>query len=614
VEEREHKEGLCEERLIGFWPSQLSGLYRSESQLGERLAKRLSRRDRKRVSFFAFSTQFLNKTIYSTVQDARSAGSLTTSIHRLVMNRILVLLFLLGASALGFAQTPTQPSTPPKEEAKEKSAKAPTPPGYSNKLIHTPTPMPDRIILTWKSDPATSQAVTWRTDTSVTKSVAEFTISEDGPAFDTAKGGKRPDPTKVKRVNAITTPFENDLNSCHYHSAEFLELKPNTRYVYRVGQLMETSVVNWSEWFEFKTPTQEPSPLRFIYFGDAQNEVKAHWSRVIRGAYSDMPKAHFLLHAGDLINRANADGEWGEWHQAAGWINGHIPSVPTPGNHEYGAPPKTKEPKGIVEKLTRPKPVLTPHWRVQFTLPEHGPKGLEETAFYHDIQGVRVISLNSNEMHKEQIPWLENVLATNPNKWTVVTFHHPVYSTAATRQKEEEGKAVRQLWRPILDKYGVDLVLQGHDHSYGRSGLMNEDNVLSGTQVFTKKGTIYAVSVSGPKMYELGVQPWMVSKAEKKQLYQLITINGKKLHYEARTANGELYDEFELRKRNDGGNTLVEREELEKERVTPAKEKNPTRSELIIALIAMVTLAISFGIWKVMTRSSGKTHAAHHHE
>jgi len=156
-------------------------------------------------------------------------------------------------------------------------------------------------------------------------------------------------------------------------------------------------------------------------------------------------------------------------------------------------------------------------------------------------------------------------------------------------------------------------VLQGHDHSYGRSGLMNEDNVLSGTQVFTKKGTIYAVSVSGPKMYELGVQPWMVSKAEKKQLYQLITINGKKLHYEARTANGELYDEFELRKRNDGGNTLVEREELDKERVTPAKEKNPTRSELIIALIAMVTLAISFGIWKVMTRSSGKAHAAHHH-
>jgi 3',5'-cyclic AMP phosphodiesterase CpdA len=547
------------------------------------------------------------------------------------MRRLVVLLVMLSWAALANSQTadvirevggllPTkaEPKEPadksdksektPKAEQSEKSSSSPR---YAEKLIHKPTPMPDRVILTWKGEPSTTQAVTWRTDTSVTSAIAEFALSEDGPDFDNLKqkADKRPDAKKVKRVTAISTPLETDLNPCHCHSAEFTGLTPDTRYVYRVGQLADKTAVNWSEWFEFKTTSAGVAPLRFIYFGDAQNEVKAHWSRVVRGAYSDMPKAHFILHAGDLINRANADGEWGEWHQAAGWINGQIPSFPTPGNHEYAAAPRAKDAPApaLFEKVTR-KSVLSPHWRAQFALPENGPKGLEETTFYTDVNGVRMISLNSNEQHKEQIPWLENVLTNNPCKWTVVTFHHPVYATAATRQKEEEGKAVRQYWRPILDKFGVDLVLQGHDHSYGRSGLMKEDNVLSGTQVFTNKGTIYAVSVSGPKMYELGVQPWMVSKAEKKQLYQLITIDGNKLHYESRAANGELFDEFELRKRPDGGNTLVEKEQLDKERSTGVKEKNPTRQQLVFALIAMVTLVLGFGIWKVITR--GATSAA----
>ena len=82
-----------------------------------------------------------------------------------------------------------------------------------------------------------------------------------------------------------------------------------------------------------------PNPdksLSLVYFGDAQNDVKSMWSRVIREAYSTMPKVDFMLHAGDLINRHDRDVEWGDWFYAGGFIHAMVPSVMTPGNHEYG--------------------------------------------------------------------------------------------------------------------------------------------------------------------------------------------------------------------------------------------------------------------------------------
>ena len=317
-----------------------------------------------------------------------------------------------------------------------------------------------------------------------------------------------------------------------------------------------------------------------------------------------MPQAKFILHAGDLISSGTSDSQWGEWHTAAGWINGMIPSIPSPGNHEYGAVPKSVDELkldarealiggGLAEKK-KPRPsVVAPHWRAQFTLPEHGPKGLEETCYYLDVQGMRVICLNSMERQEEQVAWLENVLGNNPNTWTVVTFHVPLYSTATGRAKGDADKAVRKFWRPLFDRYDVDLVLQGHDHSYGRSGLMREDNVLTGDEDYDQKGAVYVVSVSGPKQYDLGLQPWMVSSAEKKQLYQLIRVDGDKLLFEARTADGELYDQFEIRKRESGGNQLLERGQ---------SPDDSRRRKIWYAIGGMAVIAVGFALFRMARR------------
>lgn len=416
--------------------------------------------------------------------------------------------FIAGASSLlfsrniaGFAQdAPKAGQAVPETEA------------------YRPTAIPDRIILTWEGDPAHSQAVTWRTDTSVNRAIAQITMADpDGKAM----------MEKATAVEASSTPLTSDLGNAHYHSANFTGLQPASLYAYRVGD-----GTNWSEWFHFRTASEKAEPFSFIYFGDAQNDVKSLWSRVIRGAYSDASKAKFIIHAGDLINRANRDAEWGEWFGAGGWVNGMVPSIATPGNHEYES-----------GKLSR-------HWRPQFTQPTNGPEGLEETVFTLDYQGVRIISLNSNEKQQEQVAWLDKALSENPNKWTIVTFHHPIYSSA----KGRDNPTIRNLWKPLFDKHKVDLVLQGHDHTYARSNLNVGVNARN-----AQSGTVYVVSVSGPKMYDVEKEPWMQRAAADTQLYQIINVNGSKLHYEARMATGELYDAFELQKQNGRANRLIEK-------------------------------------------------------
>lgn len=396
--------------------------------------------------------------------------------------------------------------------------------------MYKPTAMPDRIVLTLNGDPRTSVAVTWRTSVDVVKGIAEIAEAEANPYFS----------EKAKQIEATSTALKTDLNTAHFHTVAFSGLTPNKKYVYRVGD-----GTNWSEWFHFKTAAAENEPFSFIYFGDAQNNVRSMWSRVIREAYSDAPKAAFMLHAGDLINVANSDAEWGEWFGAGAWINAMTPNVAIPGNHEQ-------------TKLGDGSRKLTEHWKPQFEFPLNGPKGLEESCYTIQYHNMLLIGLNSNEQQATQAVWLDQVLSENTAQWVVCTFHHPIFSTG----KDRDNKELRALWKPIIDKHKVDLVLQGHDHTYGRTGMQVPEtiaNVPTGVQkVDQQTGTIYVVSVSGPKMYNHRKQDFMKRVAEDTQLYQVIHIDGGKLRFEARTAVGDLYDAFELQKQPGMINKLIE--------------------------------------------------------
>lgn len=379
------------------------------------------------------------------------------------------------------------------------------------------TTYPERIILNVTAQPATSQAVNWRTQAFVATPQAEIIPSKAGPDLD--KG--------AVSVPAITDTATIEGKIIYYHSVLFDSLIPNSVYAYRVGD-----GTIWSEWNQFRTAAAGDDPFQFVYLGDPQNQIHSICSRVFRMAFQKAPQARFWLMTGDQVNNGENDDQWGELFDAFGWIARVTPIMPLPGNHEYVK----------VQRDSQTTRQLTPLWRPQFCLPVNGPQGLEEQTYYLDYQNARFITLNGNEQLEAQAEWLTIILKDNPNRWTIVAIHQPIYSSG----KDRDNVHLQKLFLPIFDLYGVDLVLQGHDHCYSRSYKLRAGKVVADKS----RGTVYVVSVSGPKIYELNphYQPLMAKMDFGKQLFQVISIGKKRLSYEAWTASGELFDKFELRK------------------------------------------------------------------
>jgi len=390
-----------------------------------------------------------------------------------------------------------------------------------NPTLLYPSVYPDRIIINLTATPQSSVAVNWRTDISQNTGWVQFAPATAGTQF-----LQQVDSVAAQTETlTVSYPGEPDV-AANYHSAVMTGLQPGRSYVYRVG-----SGKYRSEWFQFSIPSGK---LSFLYFGDAQNDVKDHWSRLLRNAYRARPDIDFILHGGDLINRNNHDIEWGEWFAAGGFIHATLPSAMTPGNHEYG--------KG---------PVLSPQWRPQFTLPENGPEGLNETSFEINYEQLKIVALDATliydfpETEAASARWLDSVLTRNPRKWKVVLVHFPLYSTKSNR----DNPRLREIFQPLFEKHKVDLVLQGHDHAYGRGVKENKGH-----------SSVYVVSNAGPKMYEVGEnKDWMVKKASMVQMFQVITVEGDALDYQAYTADGVLYDAFSLQKNKDHLNTIREK-------------------------------------------------------
>ena len=391
-----------------------------------------------------------------------------------------------------------------------------------------PSKDPDRIILTFNGNPSTKRAVTWRTDSSVKKAEAQIAVAGINSDF-------------VKEASTYTANTEefdlglyksNKSLIVNYHSVVFENLNPNTLYAYRVG-----FAENWSEWIQFKTANDTYSPTQFVYFGDAQNDILNHWSRVIRMAYKTAPDASFVIHAGDLVDSAHKDNEWAQWFKAGGFIHSQWTAIPVVGNHEF------QRFDGYEGTLPRR---LSIQWRPQFTLPveENLDEKLHETVYSVEYQDILVLVLNSTGHLEEQTEYIREKLTKSDAKWKIVTNHHSVFSPAEGRDFEY----ARKVWKPMFEKYGVDLVLNGHDHTYARGHTPVKSQNVNESGIFK---TLYVTSVSGPKQYKLDkdqiknyeIDGYKSDKmGEETQFFQVINIDSNKLTYSAYTTLGDLYD------------------------------------------------------------------------
>jgi Icc-related predicted phosphoesterase len=121
---------------------------------------------------------------------------------------------------------------------------------------------------------------------------------------------------------------------------------------------------------------------------------------------------------------------------------------------------------------------------------------------------VLLVGLDSNHVgDPDQRAWLERTLAAATERWRIVVVHHPPYSAGYQGSSDE----VRAAFVPLFERFGVQLVISGHDHDYQRSVPINGVTYLvtggaAGTRR-TGEDDFTAVSFSWHHFVELGVFP-----------------------------------------------------------------------------------------------------------
>lgn len=391
---------------------------------------------------------------------------------------------------------------------------------------------PQRIVLSWERDPAFSQSVSWRTVRQLDDAAGQVVR---------VKGWARNFEDSARTVKARCAEIKTQTGAVYTHyNVRFDGLEPGVRYAYRVG-----CKEHWSEWNLFRTAGADSEAFSFFYLGDVQNDIRSEVAPLLRAMYADAPQSRFIVCAGDLVNRGMEDANWAEFFEAFGHIIRMTPLIAAPGNHDTNK--EMPDDRGN----RRVDPLYLAH----FAFPQDGPDAdpFKETAYTLDYQCARIVVLNSNAYNDErQVRWLESVLAAPRKPWTIVLFHHPVYSTGS----ERDNKELRATLAPLFEKYGVDLVLQGHDHYYGRTGKVVQERIVAADAA----APVYAVSISGPKMYKQNqtFTHLMRRMIGETQLYQILTLSPQHLTYVCKSLDGEVRDGFTLVKQAQG-TVLVEK-------------------------------------------------------
>ena len=286
-------------------------------------------------------------------------------------------------------------------------------------------------------------------------------------------------------------------------------LKPATTYAYRVG-----NDDAWSQSYVFTTPAAFDGSFNFIAAGDPQVGTGSvptdseGWRNSL-GLATKAFAPEFLFNMGDQINQYDGDDpEKAKTLEAEydGFLSPtqmtSLTFVTEVGNHDEGNHKEGNHRYGdSYDMPNRSKYGVTDGT---------GAEGADYSFMY---KGVLFMSLNSNNTSTdEHKAFMQEALAKHPEaKWTVVSFHHAVFSTANHYTDDDIQKRRAELPQ-VFSELGIDVVLMGHDHHYTRTYLMNgetpvipADKSVPATQV-AKKGEVFYLTLnsgSGSKYYEL---------------------------------------------------------------------------------------------------------------
>ena len=204
------------------------------------------------------------------------------------------------------------------------------------------------------------------------------------------------------------------------------------------------------------------------------------------------------------------------------------------GDNMYGG----EDPQDFEKKFAEPyKPLLDNKVKFYATLGNHDMPiqvnyenfNMNGKEYYRFKKGnVAFYSLNSNYMDPKQVKWLEDELAKDTSEWKICFFHHPPYSSAKKHGSDDQ---LREVVEPIFLKYGVNVVLTGHDHVYER--------------IKPQKGIYYFVSGAGGKLRsgDISETSQLTEKSYDRDLhFMLFEVAGDQMYFQAISRTGETID------------------------------------------------------------------------
>jgi len=308
------------------------------------------------------------------------------------------------------------------------------------------------------------------------------------------------------RCGAITFPAAVAANSVSggFNAHQMIDgLRENVSYSYRVG-----AEGSWSPTYAFKTRDFNGN-FDFLFFGDPQigssgdvAKDTAGWQDTLNVALGADPKTELLISGGDQVNTANTETQWNGF-LAPDQLR-QYPFAPTIGNHDASG--KAYDQHFSTPNTDRSAPFYT-----------GDPTIVSGGDYWYTYKDVLFIDLNSsayaNGADAAHLAFVTSVVKAQGAhaKYTVLVYHQSIYSPA-DHANDSDNMVRRQDFPTAFSKLGVDLVLQGHDHSYSRSYVIKDgakanvnEQPGAGQVDEGPGGVIYvtANSSSGSKYYPL---------------------------------------------------------------------------------------------------------------
>ena len=309
------------------------------------------------------------------------------------------------------------------------------------------------------------------------------------------------------------------------HEVRIDGLKADTAYYYRVQSVDDLGRELWGDVLSFQTAPTADTPFAFAVISDTQGNPRVS-GRVAGHAWGLRP--NFLLHPGDLVSTGTVKQQWLEhFFSSMKPLLERVALFPVLGNHERDA-------RFYYDYMSLPDP------EYYYTF-EYG------NAQFFMIDSNRKVAPGS-----EQYEFLERELKRSKAEWKIVCYHHPAYTSdendygntwygPSTRGDLRTRKLV-----PLFDRYGVDIVWNGHIHSYERTWPLRQDKATAPTE-----GTVYMITGGGGGGLELAgpIRPFFQNTVKHGHHFCYVAVNGKTLEMKAYDLEGRLFDTLKIEKR-----------------------------------------------------------------